>query len=640
MLRWPTDAERRAGVDAYNRFLADFWNARQEEMAARIAAEAMAVGGDPGSLIKDLSHVHLDAAVPPGMQLAPSPTLDGVLNLSLLVPLAGPGWNVSFRAKVRLKKNSETWHTVKATIKGLKVRVTLPLETLEPVAARVRSAARVTVSFAEIDLDSSNVALDLLLGIVEPFVRTLVRRQASRSVADALPDPARLQAIADLRLASLPPVVTDEPVDSAALERLALETSDLIQRQHLPWGTLLTAVLDPREPDTPRIGFRHFEDSAIWTGHYLAAEALRFQAGDRQAAGNALVALRGLEALTNLAGEPGLLSRVFVPADSPHVAALKEDVIGHRHEERLFTARWQDREVVSVGHVTRDQYAGAFLGTGLAAVLIDEPAVRALARKLALAMADYLVGRGWSPSEAVADEHGVKRTSVTYAANPFQALAILRLAATLDPERYLERYLDMLPVWSVLWVFEWLSTLDPHRSYYKFNLDHSLALLLIQLEPDKEIRAHLAHGFLALRQALTNHDNAWFSVVELLTLGDMPELLTHAAGTIRRQLRSQLVLWAKRSRTMEKIDLSGDPTVDKVDLPKLGGDDEDDDGDKSVLVARQAQPVDRRPSSDFLWQRSPLSLRGDLTVPDDVALRPPGVDFLLPYWLARVLRVI
>lgn len=634
MLPWPTDAERRAGVDAYNRFLADFWNARQEELAARIAAEAPAVGDEPDSLIKDLSHVRLDAAVAPGMQLTPSPTLPGVLNLSLVVPLAGPGWNVSFRAKARLKKDSTKWHTVKVKIKGLKVRVTLPIETLAPVAARIRSAARVTVSFAELDLDSTNVALDLLFEIVEPFVRALVKRQARKSLADALPNPARVQAIGDLRLASQPPAVTDEPLDAAALERLALAISDSIQRHHLPWGTLLTASLSKEDPDGPPVAFRHFEDSAIWTGHYLAAEALRFAAGDRRAAGDALAALRGLEALTNLAGEPGLLSRVLVPADSPHVAGLEEDVIGHRHAERLFTAEWQGRAVRAVGHVTRDQYAGAFLGTGLAALLIDEPAVRALARKTALDMATYVVSRGWSPSEAVADEHGIKRTSVTYAANPLHALAILRLAATLDPERFEGRYRDMLPVWSVLWVFEWLLTLDPHRNYYKFNLDHSLAVLLLHLEPDRETRARLAHGFLALRQALGGHDNAWFSGVELLTLGDRPELLTRPAERIRRELRSALVLWAKRSRTMEKIDLTGDPTIDKAELPGLG------DDDKPVLVARQALPVDRRPSTDFLWQRSPFSLRGDLTVPEDVLLRPPGVDFLLPYWLARVLGIV
>jgi hypothetical protein len=47
-------------------------------------------------------------------------------------------------------------------------------------------------------------------------------------------------------------------------------------------------------------------------------------------------------------------------------------------------------------------------------------------------------------------------------------------------------------------------------------------------------------------------------------------------------------------------------------------------------------PVDERPNTDFLWQRSPflLSNAGDGTT------GAPGIDYILPYWMARYYGVV
>src|SRR5262249_8946771 len=69
--------------------------------------------------------------------------------------------------------------------------------------------------------------------------------------------------------------------DLHASELDALSISGNIQSLHMPYGTILDPVFassDPNSPDYSTIaGYARAADSAIWTGHYLAAEAFRYQ---------------------------------------------------------------------------------------------------------------------------------------------------------------------------------------------------------------------------------------------------------------------------------------------------------------------------------------------------------------------------
>src|SRR5882762_7412454 len=57
----------------------------------------------------------------------------------------------------------------------------------------------------------------------------------------------------------------------------ALTISQNIQRFHMPYGTVLDPVFASSDPASPQYtdiaGYARAGDSAIWTGHYLAAEA-------------------------------------------------------------------------------------------------------------------------------------------------------------------------------------------------------------------------------------------------------------------------------------------------------------------------------------------------------------------------------
>src|SRR5579885_2088985 len=61
-----------------------------------------------------------------------------------------------------------------------------------------------------------------------------------------------------------------------AAEADALAISANIQTRHVPFGTILDPFFADAQSDQI-LGYTHCADSAIWTGHYLAAEAFRYQ---------------------------------------------------------------------------------------------------------------------------------------------------------------------------------------------------------------------------------------------------------------------------------------------------------------------------------------------------------------------------
>src|SRR5207247_5622187 len=100
-----------------------------------------------------------------------------------------------------------------------------------------------------------------------------------------------------------------------ASEEDALAISETIQLRHLPFGGILDPIF--AAPDSEEIiGYTRCGDSAIWTGHYLAAESFRYKVTrSPEALANVLNAERGLRALVDVTGTD-LMARCVVPVDS------------------------------------------------------------------------------------------------------------------------------------------------------------------------------------------------------------------------------------------------------------------------------------------------------------------------------------
>src|SRR5437667_6035464 len=119
----------------------------------------------------------------------------------------------------------------------------------------------------------------------------------------------------------------------AASDSDALAISQNIQILHMPFGTILDPVFASSYPASPNysqiVRYTRAGDSAIWTGHYLAAEPFRYKVtGSPEALANAWAALYGIRSLVDITGN-GVLARCLIPADSPYGDAIQREEGGH-----------------------------------------------------------------------------------------------------------------------------------------------------------------------------------------------------------------------------------------------------------------------------------------------------------------------
>jgi len=108
----------------------------------------------------------------------------------------------------------------------------------------------------------------------------------------------------------------------------ALTISRNIQQLHMLYGTVMDPVFASSDPASPGYsevrGYTRAGDSAIWTGHYLAAEAFRYQVTrSPDALANAWKALEGIHSLLDVTGSD-VLARCLIPVNSPYAAAIQQ----------------------------------------------------------------------------------------------------------------------------------------------------------------------------------------------------------------------------------------------------------------------------------------------------------------------------
>src|SRR5580658_5538664 len=96
----------------------------------------------------------------------------------------------------------------------------------------------------------------------------------------------------------------------AESDALAIEAN--ILARHFPYGTILDPILSL--PDLSQItDYTRCGDSAIWTGHYLAAEAFRYKVtGSADAMTNINNAISAIDNMINVTGA-NVLSRCTLP---------------------------------------------------------------------------------------------------------------------------------------------------------------------------------------------------------------------------------------------------------------------------------------------------------------------------------------
>jgi hypothetical protein len=385
-------------------------------------------------------------------------------------------------------------------------------------------------------------------------------------------------------------------------ENDAAAISNNIQQRHLPYGTILDPVFASPASDQI-VGYTRAADSLIWTGHYLAAESFRYRvSGSPEALENVRRAIAGIRALIDITGT-NLMARCLIPVDSIYAPGIIAEE-GHHGIYRSFL---NGREYYWIGNTSRDQYSGAFFGLGVAYDMVGDAGIRAEISPLVTRMLDFLIGHGWF---VVMPDGSISTTFVT---NPDQRLSFLIVGRRVNSSRFgpiyeSERLANIATVGTAIYY----DLLDDHSSYFKFNLDTINLYNLIRLEGNFIFRGSYMQVYNTLRRTTDDHGNAHFNMIDRALKG--------GDGRRDAETRDLLQQWLQRPRRDLYRDLRGDPRY-----PACGAD-------------RACGPIAvvDRVNTDFLWQRSPFLLFGG----GGGTIETPGIDYILPYWMARYYGVI
>jgi len=395
-------------------------------------------------------------------------------------------------------------------------------------------------------------------------------------------------------------LVLAQPVFGAELHAIAI--SNKIQQHHLPFETILDPVY--AAPDSNEIvGYARAGDSAIWTGHYLAAESFRYRVtASPEALRNVKRALAGIEALLDVT-RADLLARCLVAADSPFAA----DIIKEEGRHGIYRTTLNGREYYWIGNTSRDQYSGVFFGLGIAYDLVEDREVHATAGRLVTRMLDFLLDKNWF---VVMPDGSI---STVFAGRPEQRLSFLIVGRRVNPGRF-----SMTYGWERFSTLATFSTgiaydlLDDHSSYFKFNLNTINLYNLIRLEGSDFYRGRFLRTYDLMRKTTDDHGNVHFNMIDRALKG--------ASARRDQETRDLLAEWLRRPLRDGWLDWRNDPRYPACDDDK----------------ACQPIPIVDRIRTDFLWQRSPFLLFGGGTGKIESA----GIDYILPYWMARYYQVV
>ncbi|MCZ7584903.1 MAG: hypothetical protein M5R36_17080 [Deltaproteobacteria bacterium] len=136
-------------------------------------------------------------------------------------------------------------------------------------------------------------------------------------------------------------------------------------------------------------------DACMWTGTYLASQALRYHVtGEAQAKANAIRAAEALDRHLHVTGKPGFIARyVGEQSDPAHAGEVARCVTEPDYVHCLDTGEfagdfWK-------GNTSRDQYTGWFFGMSLAYDLVDDTDMRTMIRDDVEEVLDALIAQNW-----------------------------------------------------------------------------------------------------------------------------------------------------------------------------------------------------------------------------------------------------
>ena len=377
-------------------------------------------------------------------------------------------------------------------------------------------------------------------------------------------------------------------------------TANLVAR-HLPYGPVMDPVFV--SPDSDEIQtYSRCGDSAVWTGHFLAAESFHYAVTKSPVAlHNVKLALHGIRRLLDVTGND-LLARCAFPENSPYA----NDILNEEDRHGVYSGIVDGEKWTWIGETSRDQIVGVMFGMTAAWDLVDDPEVKSAVQWLSSRVINYLLKHGW----ITFNPDGQPTT--TFWGFAEEQLMILKLGRRSNPDHYTNSYRSLsLTIAPGAIVAIGIDAVDPYSSYYKFNLDY-LAMWAMQTSGDNSyVSSNMDSAYKILRKVTEHHQNPFFDIIDRAIKGPN--------ATRDQRIPDLLDQWLQHPRRNVYVD-------NTLLVPTC------DNGSRAC----DPIPVAQRITTDFLWQRSPFQLAGG----GYGTIEGAGIDYTLPYWMARYYGVI
>jgi hypothetical protein len=517
---------------------------------------------------------------------------------------------------------------------------------LRPTFAQVGSPA---IDF-RVRLRSRRRFTNALLSLLSPLANRLVHRLLNDALTGALPTLAGLQGFPGPVPADGAPPLVDSGV-ATPFEDVARNVDAKILANHLPQGTIHNTRMDVADMSSWLDAYRNgglgnagrvtshasAGDSAIWTGHFLAAQAFRYASSnsDPVALAGVKKSLAGIGKLFEVNGDTGLLARDAAPTSSQIGQGIAGQNYPYSQRRMINGVEWIGR--TGRHGISRDQYSGVVFGLSITYDLVPDPAIRAEIARLNRMILDYLIPRDWIITE---DRHpldagGGMRGPVFWLGIVNQKLQYLLDGIRMNPGNGYDAELNRAaPMVEFAWIQAWGATLGLDH-YYKYNLSNSSYYNYFRLETDSARWHTMNRAYRIMRRYIGHHRNVHFDLIHTTIDPSAKTVLFPASREAFRQFLGR----RHRNIAPPVVDLSNVVwqtfTLAGYTNPSVGAGSVAASA-ATTTVQLPSEPLNfqqRKYTRNFHWQRSPL----DAATPNagDPKYEKSGIDVVVPYWLGK-----
>jgi len=552
---------------------------------------------------------------------------------------------ITLRVRVPLFGN---WRTEKIflTIKNIKGYFSMSYEEVSTGRFDLHSVSAKVTNF-EIDIESPGLILDLILSalntrandLAQDFVDDLTKSITAKSILEDK-DKFAFQVYG----LGKPQKSEMQNYDFKLWETIATNIDEKVMREHFPYGaSLVLPVLNKKVQDgtwlddfqTPYhskgqvVDYEAYGDSAIWTGHYLAAQSFRHAVNkDNQSLRNIKRLVKGIKRLFLVNGNTGLLARSAFPLNTKIGQELYKKGRAYRTTE-IEGQKWISFQ--GSGGISRDQNLGVLFGLITAYKLIGSKDlyVKETTRELILLLTDYLIKNKWliTEDQRMLGKPGEPGLGTYFGLANKIKITILMMAehVSLNPSKYQEEIKKAAKSAELAWFPMWLSNANPMESYYKYNLSYITFYSYFLVEEDPVRKSNLEKSFNVLKAYTSHHENPHFDLIKLANkLRDINKI----KPTVLNSLNSYLNRYHRGS---------GNYNPDMTNVLWSG---RDYPGKKGLKLPKFPLESEQRDYSEwFIWQRDPFKAVHTHKNKFDF-IESSGIDFSLPFWMAKYYQVI